>query len=295
MGHQHDGRFRAPVAFGMRPHHLRVALMAMLSAGACHSAPTPATTTPVNRPAPAAPAAPTAIRTSYATGNDVIAAMHARYLGKWYTTLTFKQITSRLGANDTWNKATWYEAGHIPGRLRIDFDSATSGSGVIYARDSAFTVRNGKALPGQPSINPLLLLGFDVYGYDPARTEALLKKEHFDLTHTYADSFAGRPMIVVGQRKTGKVQPKQFWIDAERLYFVRSLEPAPRDSTKVQDVRFVSYQRAGDAWIAARVEIHTDGKLVFHEDYSDIRTNVPLDEALFDPAKWKTAKHWMAP
>lgn len=285
----HSGRERA-VVFRMRHHPLYAGLAATLLI-ACHSA--PATTTPPPRATPPAAAAP--IRTTYATGDDLIAAMHARYLGKWYTTLTFKQITSRLLPNDTWSKAVWYEAMRIPSRLRIDFDSATSGSGVIYARDSAFTVRNGKALPGQKSINPLLLLGFDVFGNDPAKTSALLKKEGFDLTHTFADTFAGRPMIVVGQRKTGRVQPKQFWVDAEHLYFVRTLEPAPRDSSKTQDVRFVNYQRLGDAWVSPRVEIHTDGKLVFHEDYSDIKANVPLDEALFDPSKWKTAKHWMTP
>jgi len=26
-----------------------------------------------------------------------------------------------------------------------------------------------------------------------------------------------------------------------------------------------------------------------------MRTNEPLDDALFDPTKWKTAKHWMIP
>jgi hypothetical protein len=59
-------------------------------------------------------------------------------------------------------------------------------------------------------------------------------------------------------------------------------------------VRFLKYRREGDAWIAPRVEVYTAGKLVFYEDYSDVKANVPLDEALFDPSKWKTARHWMA-
>jgi hypothetical protein len=40
------------------------------------------------------------------------------------------------------------------------------------------------------------------------------------------------------------------------------------------------------------VEIWSEGKLVFYEDYDDIRVDVPLDDALFTPSKWKTAKHW---
>ena len=244
--------------------------------------------------APATPVPSTPVRTSYATGEDVIAAMRERYAGKWYSTLTFQQKTSRL-VGDKWNVQTWYEAMSIPGKLRIDFDPISAGNGVLYVRDSAFTVTNGRALRGQPSINPLLLLGFDVYANTPARTAALLRREGYDLTKVATDTFQGRRMIVVGAKPAGKAIRKQFWIDAERLYFVRTTEPAPRDSTKVQDVRFVNYERKGDAWIAPRVEIHTDGKLVFYEDYSDVRVNVALDGDLFDPSKWKTAKHWVTP
>ncbi|MEO8336430.1 MAG: hypothetical protein ABI664_15730 [bacterium] len=248
--------------------------------------------TPAAAPAPTPTTAPA--RATYATGADVLATMRAQYDGKWYNTLTFKQKTSRLTADGKWNVQTWYEAMKIPGSLRIDFDPISAANGVIYTRDSVFTVNGGRALRGVPGLNPLLLLGFDVYGNAPARTAALLRKEGFDLSKVHADTFQGRPMIVVGAR-AGDMKSKQFWVDAERLYFVRTLEPAPRDATKVQDVRFVNYRREGDAWISPRVEIHTDGKLVFFEDYSDIRTNVVLDDALFDPSKWKTTKHWVTP
>jgi hypothetical protein len=70
------------------------------------------------------------------------------------------------------------------------------------------------------------------------------------------------------------------------------LEPTPRDTTKFQDIRFVNYEPRGGGWIAPRVEIWTEGKLVFYEDYEDVRVDVPLDDALFVPSRWKTAKHW---
>lgn len=271
----------------MREHSIRaVAASALLltALSACKS----------SSAVPAAAPAPAAVRTGYATGDDVIAAMRARYDGKWYTTLTFTQKTSRLLPDGKWSAQTWYEAMKVPGRLRIDFEPISAGNGVIYARDSAFAVQKGRLLPPQASINPLLLLGFDVYANAPARTTALLRKEGYNLTLVHTDTFQGRPMIVVGALP-GDRHTKQFWIDAERLYFVRTLEPAPRDSTKVQDVRFVNYQPEGDAWIAPRVEIHSDGKLVFFEDYSGIRINVALDDDLFEPSKWKTAKHWVVP
>ncbi|NUP54543.1 MAG: hypothetical protein HOQ19_01820, partial [Gemmatimonadaceae bacterium] len=52
-------------------------------------------------------------------------------------------------------------------------------------------------------------------------------------------------------------------------------------------------ERRGDAWLSPRVEIYNDGKLVFYEDYSDVKTDVPVDESLFDPTPWKNPKHWM--
>jgi hypothetical protein len=261
------------------------AALFLAALSACHRS-------PASNPAPAPSAPP--VQVSYTKGEDVLAAMRTRYDGKWYKTLTFKQKTSRLTPDGKWNVQTWYEAMKIPGSLRIDFDPLSGGNGVIYARDSAFTVNGGRALRGSPSINPLLLLGFDVYGNTPARSAAILRKEGFNLALVHPDTFQGRPMIVVGAR-AGDTHTKQFWIDAERLYFVRTLEPTPRDPTKVQDVRFVNYRPEGDAWIAPRVEIHSDGKLVFFEDYSDIRTNVDLSDDLFDPSKWKTVKHWVVP
>jgi hypothetical protein len=270
----------------MRIHPSRAVLLAALSlalASACHRG---------RPPAPAAPAPlPRAAEPRFRTGEDVIDAMRDRYLGKWYTTLTFRQKTSRLLPNGTWSTQTWWEAMKLPGKLRIDFDPVSAGNGVLYARDSQFVIQNGRSLRGDPGINPLLLLGFDVYTSPVARTTARLRREGFDLSQVYETTFQGKPMIVVGARK-GDYNRKQFWIDAARLLFVRMLEPTPRDTSKMQDIRFVNYERRGTGWVAPRVEIWTEGKLVFFEDYDDITANVTLDDALFDPAKWKSAKHW---
>jgi hypothetical protein len=274
----------------MRIHPSRAAALAAalslsLLAG-CHRRRAPE---PVAAPAPEPE--PTAEAPRFRTGPDVIAAMHGLYAGKWYTTLTFKQRTSRLLPSGKWSVQTWWEAMKLPGRLRIDFDPVSAGNGVLYARDSQFVVQNGRSLRGDPGINPLLLLGFDVYAAPAAYTTARLRREGFDLTKVNETTFHGRPVIVVGAQK-GDYNRKQFWIDAERLLFVRMLEPTPRDTSKMQDIRFVGYERAGGGWIAPRVEIWTEGKLVFYEDYTDVRIDVPLDDALFMPSRWKTARHW---
>jgi len=272
----------------MRIHQSRAALVAalpLLLLAACHRRPVT-----VGAP-PSMPTAAPEPETQYRTGQDVVEAMHARYLGKWYTTMTFRQKTSRLLPNGKWNVQTWYEAMKLPGRLRIDFDPVSAGNGVLYARDSQFVVQNGRLLRGDPGINPLLLLGFDVYTGTVARTTTRLRREGFDLSQVHETTFQGKPMIVVGAQK-GDYNRKQFWIDAERLLFVRMLEPTPRDTTKMQDIRFVNYEPRAAAWLSPRVEIWSEGKLVFFEDYDDIQVNVELDDTLFQPKLWKSARHW---
>ncbi|HUQ46428.1 MAG TPA: hypothetical protein VM033_07240 [Gemmatimonadaceae bacterium] len=268
----------------------RVAAIACVTFAACSRG--PATSTPASVPAPV-PASPTRVTPRFASGEDVVAAMRARYAGKWYNTLTFKQKTSRLLPNGTWKVETWFEAMRLPGRLRIDFEPVSAGNGVLYARDSQFVASNGRVIQSGPGINDLLLLGFDVYANSPARTAALLRRQGLDLNRVHEASFEGRPMVVVGALR-GDLRRKQAWIDSERLYLVRLVEPTRTDSSKVQDIRFLNYERRGDAWLAPRVEIFNDGKLVFVEEYSEIRTDVPLDESIFDPTPWKNPKHWMA-
>jgi hypothetical protein len=273
---------RLSLTHGARATALAIASLAALAACGGRS--------PVQTPVPPAPARTTP---NFVSGEGVVTAMHDRYAGKWYNTLTFRQKTSRLLTTGKWDVQTWYEAMKLPGRLRIDFDPVAAGNGVMYARDSQFVASNNRVIRGEPGINDLLLLGFDVYTSPPARSSSLLRRQGFDMSRVHMDTFEGRPMIVVGALQ-GDLRRKQFWVDADRMLFTRLIEAAPRDSTQVQDIRFVSYEKRGDAWIAPRVEIYVSDKLIFAEDYTDVRTNNPLDESIFDPTPWRNPKHWMA-
>ena len=268
---------------------LRVAAatLAALLVAACSRR--PAVATPVPSPVESTPVR---VTPRFATGADVVEAMRARYDGKWYKTLTFRQKTARLLPNGTWKVETWYEAMKLPGRLRIDFDPLSGGNGVLYARDSQFVASNGRIIQRGPGINDLQLLGFDVYENPSARTAVLLRRQGIDLSRVHETTFEGRSMVVVGALR-GDLRRKQAWIDGERLYLVRLVEPTRTDSSKVQDIRFVNYERRDGGWIAPRVEIYNDGNLVFYEDYADVKTNVPLDESIFDPTPWRNPKHWM--
>jgi hypothetical protein len=100
----------------------------------------------------------------------------------------------------------------------------------------------------------------------------------------------GHPAYVVGADK-GDLKSRQFWVTKDTLLFVRVIEPARSDPSKLDDVRFTDYRPLAGAWVAARVEVYSDDKLGFSEDYSDIQANVKLAPGTFDPQQFSTT-HW---
>ena len=212
--------------------------------------------------------------------------MHDRYAGSWYRTVTFVQTTtlSRSGAPIV---QTWYEAADLPGRLRIDTNLDTK-SGAMYAHDSVYSFTDGKLVRADSGFNELLVLGFDVYTQPAARTQAILRGLGIDLSKLHEGTWRGEPVYVVGAER-GDTTTKQFWIDREKLLFVRLLQQTQRGQT---DIRFNKYERAAGGWIAAEVEQLVNGNRVLLEEYRDIKPNVPLSTALFDPNQWATAQHW---
>jgi hypothetical protein len=234
-------------------------------------------------PAPARPPAPPP---GIASGSRLVAAMHDRYVDKWYRTITFIQTTSLTRGGGPIVQ-TWYEAADLPGRLRIDTNLGTK-SGVMYARDSVYSFADGKLVHADTGYNPLLLLGFDVYTQSAARTDAVLRHLGFDLAKIHDGVWNGAPVYVVGAA-AGDTVSKQFWVDRDKLLFVRMLEKTPRGYT---EFRFNKYERAGGGWIAAEVEQLVNGSRMLLEEYRDIKPNVVLVDALFDPKEWTTAPHW---
>src|SRR5258706_4843815 len=90
--------------------------------------------------------------------------MRARYAGKWYRTLTFVQNNSEYHPDSTVTHSLWREWLGAPGKLRIEFQLADSGSGIIFARDSQVVITNDSITMSRPFIHPLLVLGVD--GHD---------------------------------------------------------------------------------------------------------------------------------
>lgn len=223
-------------------------------------------------------------------GEDLLRAMHQRYKDSWYGTLTFTQKSTTYNPDGTSSAETWYEALSIPGKLRIDIGNPASNNGYLLVGGNVTVFKEGKIAGTRPLVNMLLVLGFDVYRQDPEITGKVVKGEGYDLSKLREDTWEGHPAYVVGAEK-GDLKSRQFWVAKDSLLFVREIEPSHGDPTKVDDIRFTNYRPLDKAWIAAGVEVLTDGKKVFSEDYSDIRANVKLDSATFDPPQFSTT-HW---
>lgn len=223
-------------------------------------------------------------------GEALVNAMHARYENAWYDTVTFTQKSTTYNPDGTTKVETWYEAASLPGKLRIDYGPPSDGNGLVLADGGATSFQAGQETSNRPLVNLLLVLGFDVYRQPPEITLGQLKREGIDVTKLHEESWNREPVYVVGADK-GDLKSKQFWVEKKRLLFVRLLQPYQRDPSKITDTRFVDYREDSKGMIAARVEVYRDDKMVFTEEYTDIKIGAKLDPGTFDPKQFNTT-HW---
>jgi hypothetical protein len=227
------------------------------------------------------------------SGEDVLRVMHDRYAKTWYKTLTFTQKSTTYNADGTSKVDMWHEAVALPAKLRIDIGTPANNDGYLMVDGTVTIFKSGQQVGTRSLVNMLLVLGFDVYGQSPEATSQVVKGEGYDLAKIHDDTWEGHPVYVVGAAK-GDLKSKQFWVDKNRLLFVRLFEPTREDANKFQEIRFEDYREMAGGWVAARVEVRVDDKLVFSEDYTDIVCNAKLASGTFD-AKQFNDTHWEKP
>ena len=228
------------------------------------------------------------------TGAEIVRSMHDKYAGKWFKTLTFVQQTTRQTKDGKDTVETWYEAASLPGRLRIDVGKPSEGNGVLYRHDSTNQMTSGSLDKAAAGGNPLLPLLFDVYVVPVNQTIADVQNTlKIDLSKVRQSTWDGRPVYIIGA-DSGNEHAPQVWIDTERLVVLRQIFAFGSDSSPTYiDGQLKQYRPIGKSWIAPQCEFYIAGKLLQREDYTEIKADVPLSEALFDPAQWKTAPHWL--
>ncbi len=214
-------------------------------------------------------------------GIEVITRMRERYLGKWYRTLTFVQKTTLPDGK----VETWYEAAELPGKLRIDIAPLEGKNTILFRNDTLYDFKGGTLAESKPLIHPLMVLGFDVYAQPVDTTIRQLRALGFDLTKVHESTWQGRPAYVVGAAAGDSVS-RQFWIDRERLYFVRMVEPGKQDPSARVETQFNNYIPMGQGWLETEVRFLVNGETRMLEEYTEPKADVKLDPAIFDPSRW---------
>ena len=247
----------------------------------------------------AAAAAPTAsAQVAPATGLALLQAMHDAYGGRWYTTLTFTQQTTRHRADGSDTVSTWYEtlrqSDAAGTQLRLDVGDPAEGNGVLYTADSLWAMRGGHLAVARGGGNALLPLIEGVYLQPVERTADELKPAGIDLQRpVLTGRWNARPVWIAGAASATDTTSPQIWVDVERKVVVRAmLVPAP--TAPLLDVRLEGLVPLAGGWLATRCAFLVAGKVVQQEAYHDWAANVGLAPGLFDVATWTTAPHWAA-
>jgi len=215
------------------------------------------------------------------TGREIVKKMHARYAGKWYRSFTFSQTTEVYRNDSLRSTQTWYEFIRFPERFRMDFGSADSGNAAIFRRDSCYRFRNGKLRSTTINNNEglIFLLG-GMFFYPLGQTEKIFDSLHYDLSKGHEDVWKGRPVYVIGAGK-GDTGTNQLWVDKENLYPVRMLKTDPQTHL---EALFEDWKPMGGGWLETKCSFFFNGKLAQVETYHDYKTNVALDDRIFDPS-----------
>jgi hypothetical protein len=212
--------------------------------------------------------------------------MAAHWDGRWYRTLEFRQLnTSYTSAGE--QRSEWLERQRVPKRLRIDFvQPQANGSGVLYREDSAYTFDAGRQTGAVAQLHPLLLLSADAPALPVDGTMAALARLGVDTTVFRRDTWTGRPVYVVGA-PPGDSTSTQLWVDAERWVLLRLVHRQAGAGGRARSTDYhLTYQEVGGYLVPQEIVFLRDGRPVFRERYTEVRPDVPVDDALFDPARW---------
>jgi hypothetical protein len=225
-------------------------------------------------------------------GREVVAVMHDTHADSWYNNLTFVQSTIEYQPGAEPDTTLWWEGIKIPGELRIDIGGPRTGIGMVFRNDSLFMVQNNMVAGSGPTMHPLLILGFDVYGQPVEQTIAKLDTIGFNLDAMHSATWQDRDVWVVGTDEHGDTTAPQFWIDKERLVFVRMTQRVGPELAHLQEVHFDGYERLDDGWIAPEVRFYLDSTLTMVELYDSIQTGVSFPEGFFSPDEYGSTPHW---
>jgi hypothetical protein len=233
-------------------------------------------------PKPAAPPGPRPI----ATPRDLVARMHDTWKERYFRTMVFRQRNTLYLRDGGQQLSEWIEYQSVPRRLRIEFQPGAQKNGILFRANTQYSFTDGRLADERPLVHPLLLLSADVYALPVDTTMVDIAATHIDTTALHQSTWEGRPAYVVGAAE-GDSTTSQFWVDAERFVLLRLVQKNANQQgrTVITENRF-TYQDVGVVSVPKVITFLRDGRPYWREEYTEVRMNVPLDEAIFDPALW---------
>jgi outer membrane lipoprotein-sorting protein len=217
---------------------------------------------------------------------EVLKKMHDRYAGKWYKTLTFNQ-TTEIYSNDSLKRSeTWYENIKFPNDFRIDFGNPDSGNAVIFKNDSSYLFRRGQRVHIRHDENDLVFLLGGMYFYQFEEVTSKMKSLGYDLDKFHEDSWKGKSVYVIGAGK-GEDSVNQLWIEKSNYSPVRML--TYEDKNK-EEAFFDNHVKSGGGFTETLVHFFINDKLIQVEKYHDLKADVEINPAIFDPGNFVRLK-----
>ncbi|MCK4662288.1 MAG: hypothetical protein KAT68_05445 [Bacteroidales bacterium] len=216
-------------------------------------------------------------------GEELIKKIHDTYNGKWFKKIAFEQNSYFYKNDSIYKKQIWYEMYQFPGKLAIKYDSISSSDGLLFANDTLSIFQAGEIISQKRKIHDLVVLSMDICSQDVNKTISQLNELGYDLTKIHNDIWNGKEVYVVGAEK-GDTMSRQFWIEKERLIFVRMLSI---ENEQYKEIIFDNYTKFNDSWIEQTVIFKLNGKMTMKEEYFNIREPNSINQKNFNPKNFK--------
>lgn len=224
--------------------------------------------------------------TSVRAQTTIIEKVMKNYSQKWPKTISFTQNTTFYTPTGE-TKQTWYEAGAFPEKFRIDFDRE-KGNAVIFNDRKEFYFKEHQLSRTGANNNPLIYLLGGMYFEKIDTVKSKLSKLGINMIIESDSTWKGRNILILGATK-GDTTKSQLWFDSKNLYLVRFIN---NNGNSQMDVHFSGQKKIGSTWHEMIVDIFQNGKLKQKEEYFDFKTNIKLNEAIFDPHQFGKI-HWL--
>ena len=216
----------------------------------------------------------------------VLKKMYARFHNKWYSTFSFNQTTEIYRNDSMIHSETWFENIKFPGKFRIDFGDPDSANAVIFKDDSSYLFRRFQLVRIDANNDDLLFLLGGLYFYSFDSVMAKINSYGYDLDRFHEDVWKGQPVYVIGaDNNTDSVN--QLWIEKENYSLLRMLKY--ENGTK-EEALFENHIKLGGGFTETLVRFYVNDKLIQVEKYHDLKCNLPINDAIFDPYKFVKLK-----